>query len=225
MAGDYRVKARSDSEVRALAKKIREFFGISNAEYVDVVACLKRPRIWTVAGERRLNFQARPDSELGADDGSTTYGKGVVTVAIKLSVHDEAILGVGRPRNTFAHELGHAVMHDGPPMSRRASGNMTPNWLRPFESAEHQAKVFAPAFLINDAIADTLSDAETISITFGISLESAKIYYEQLIERRNREKTAENIRRMAEEFHARTAPAPFKPIFYSSCGETAQKPA
>ena len=105
-----------------------------------------------------------------------------------------------------AHEIGHAVMHEGPKMSRRIDGNITPKWIQPFESAEHQAKVFAPAFLINDATAPALVNAEEISVRFGISLESAKIYFEQLIERRNRQKSAERVRQMAAEFRARTEP-------------------
>jgi hypothetical protein len=45
-------------------------------------------------GEKRLNFQVRPDAEMGADDGSTSYGKGVVTIAVKKSVHGDAFIGV-----------------------------------------------------------------------------------------------------------------------------------
>jgi hypothetical protein len=84
-------------------------------------------------------------------------------------------------------------------MPRRALVNVTPKWLQPFESAEHQVKVFAPAFLTNDVIAETLSSAEEISIEFGISLESAKIYFEELTSLRDRELAAENLRRIADE--------------------------
>lgn len=90
-------------------------------------------------------------------------------------------------------------MHDGPPMSRRALGNAKFNFIKAFESAEHQAKVFAPAFLINDQIAERLTSAEKISVEFGVSLKSATIYFEQLSERRNRGKSIEKVRRMADE--------------------------
>ena len=205
MSDDYRVRSLSNADVRAIAKKARDFFGMSDVECVDVLACLKRPHVWTVAGKRRLNFLVRPDVEMGTDDGATSYAKGIVTIAIKQSVHDEALVSVGRPRNTLAHELGHAVMHNGVQMSRRSLGNVTPRWIRPFESAEHQAKVFAPAFLINDKIADGLSSAEEISIRFGISLESAAIHLEEMFATRNREKSVANVRRMADEFLALTA--------------------
>ena len=222
MTGDYRVKALANEEIRAFAKKAREFFGVTDVDYVDVLSCLKRPTIWTARGLRVLNFQVRPDSEFADDYGSTSYGKGIVTIAIRQSVYDEAFVGVGRARNTVAHEVGHAVMHEGPKMSRRIDGNITPKWIQPFESAEHQAKVFAPAFLINDVIARALANAEEISVRFSISLESGKIYFEQLMERRNRQESAERVRQMAEEFRARTAPVQPKVQYLqalcSNCG-------
>jgi IrrE N-terminal-like domain len=202
MTDDYRVISRSDQEVRRLAKKLRAYFGIADCSRVDVVACVKQPNIWTVRGVQRLNFQARPDSEMGGDHGSTTYGKGIVNIAIKQSVFDAAVVGDGRCRNTFAHELGHGAMHDGPPLFRRAMGNVSPAYLKPYESAEHQAKVFAPAFLINDSVAATLASAEEISIEFGISLESALIYWEALINDRERAKNAARIRGLAAQLAA-----------------------
>jgi hypothetical protein len=60
-------------------------------------------------------------------------------------------------------------------------------------------KVFAPAFLINDELAETLPNAEEIAVQSGISLASAKIYFEQLTERRNREKTARRVSQIAQE--------------------------
>jgi Zn-dependent peptidase ImmA (M78 family) len=145
---------------------------------------------------------------MGEHDGQTGFGKGVITIDIKQSVHDDALLGVGRSRNTCAHELGHGVMHDGAIMARRAISNITPKWIRPFESAEHQAKVFAPAFLINDTVAETLQTPEEVSIEFGISLESAKIHYQQILESRDRKASEERVSRMAQDFRARTMAPP-----------------
>lgn len=136
---------------------------------------------------------------MGPDDGLTTYDGNLIVIGVGRSVHYAAYMGDGKARNTFAHEFGHAVMHDGPPMSRRALGNAKFNFIKPFESAEHQAKVFAPAFLINDEIAERLGSAEEVSVEFGVSLESASIYFDQLTKLRNRDKSLENVRRMAEE--------------------------
>lgn len=220
---DYRVKGRSDLDIRQLAKKSREFFGVARERRVDVLVCLASESTLTVKGKKRLKFQIRPDAEMGTADGVTSHGKDFVTIAVKQSVRDAAFMGDGRARNTLAHELGHAVMHDGVEMPRRALGNVTPKWLQPFESAEHQVRVFAPAFLINDSIAETLSSAEDISIEFGISCESARIYFEELNALRNREKTAAKIRRIAHEFRASVTPVPPGPHFINEictiCGK------
>jgi IrrE N-terminal-like domain len=143
---------------------------------------------------------------MGLDDGLTIYDEKPIVIAFKRSVYHAAYMGDGHARNTFAHEFGHAVMHDGAPKSRRALGNKKYKFIRPFESAEHQAKVFAPAFLINDEIAERLSSAEEISVEFGISLESATIYLGKLTARRTRGKGAENVQRMADEVRAILSP-------------------
>src|SRR5690242_18940191 len=178
MSDDYRVHGRSNLECRELAKKAREFFNVSDARHVDVLGCLSAKHIWTAKGIRRLNFQIRPDSEMGTKEGVTSYGKDVVSIAIKQSVADKARLGIGRDRLTCAHELGHGVMHEGPPLFRLVTGNKTPAWIEPYRSAEHQAKLFSPAFLINDDLAKALTTAEELSVEFGISLECATIYLE-----------------------------------------------
>jgi IrrE N-terminal-like domain len=204
MANDYWARPLSDDEIRGIAKALRRYFGVAQEPRLDVRACLKRGTVLTVRGEEGLEYQVRPDSEMGDDDGLTTYQNRAVTIAIRRSVDDAALMGDGRARNTLAHELGHAAMHHGAPQARgvAAAGITTPKWLKPFESAEHQVKVFAPAFLINDTVAESLSSAEEVSIQAGVSLKSASIYFEQLVERRNREWSAENIDRMAREFRA-----------------------
>jgi Zn-dependent peptidase ImmA (M78 family) len=202
MTDDYRVQSRSDQEVRQLAKKLRAYFGVADCSRVNVLSCLKRDSIWTVRGVQRLNFQVRPDTEMGHNDGSTTFAKGIVTISVKQSVHGAALMGDGRSRNTLTHELGHGVMHYGPEMFRRMNGNVTPKFLKAYESAEHQAKVFAPAFLINDRIAPTLGSAEELSVHAGISLESSGIYWDALTEDRERLKNAERVKKIADKLAA-----------------------
>lgn len=121
---DYRVKSRSNLEIRQLAKKTREYFGVSGSRRVDVLACLAWRSIRTINGKKRLSLQVRPDFELGTADGTTSHGKDFVTIAVKQSVRDAAFMGDGRARNTLAHELGHAVMHDGVEMPRHLNAVM-----------------------------------------------------------------------------------------------------
>jgi len=210
---DYRVKGRSNLEIHQLAKKTREFFGVVDERRVDVLVCLGSNTILTVKGKKRLNFQIRPDAEMGTADAVTSRGKEVVTIAVKQSVRDAAFIGDGRARNTLAHELGHAVMHEGMEMPRRTLGNVTPKWIKPFESAEHQARVFAAAFLINDVMAQSLSTVEEISIEFGVSYESAQIYFGEMTASRDRGKVAKKFRQFADEFRASVVPADHMPHF------------
>jgi hypothetical protein len=221
MANDYIVKERSNDECCGLAKKSRAWFGQGDAQYLDICECLTKEEIWTVYGVRRLVLEIKPDEEIGEEDAVTTYTAGTVTITVKQSCWNGAKRGQVRHRQTLAHELGHAVqghaeMRADAPMARRqgAAGKYIapkdrPSTYRSAEglpaskSAEHQAKIFAPAFLINDRIAETLSSANEIALAFGISQQSAEIYFEQLTKHRNKKASARRVRQMADETIAR----------------------
>ncbi|MFZ0988751.1 MAG: hypothetical protein WAN27_13565 [Xanthobacteraceae bacterium] len=242
MADDYLVKERSNDECSDLAKRARAWFGRDDAQYLDICRCLTKGEVWTVYGVRRLVLTFRSDEEMGKDDAVTTFADGAITITTKQSCWDRAEQKHSRPRQTLAHELGHAVqghaeMRAGKPMARRQgaagkyiSAQNRPSTTRSAEglpaskSAEHQAKIFAPAFLINDRIAETLSSAKEIALAFGISQESAKIYFDQLTKHRNRKKSAERVREMADEaigvLSGRTpAPVRYMDTACPSCGE------
>ena len=204
MSDDYIATGRSDAEIRSLARILREFFGISPGSLVDVIACLRRGQVKTTRGIKRLIFQEVPDAELGCNEGLTSYNGDVIIVAIKESVLQRAKYGDGRARMTLAHELAHAVMHNGAPKARKPMGNRTLSYIRPFEFAEHQAKIFAAAFLIDEDLASRLQSHEEIALQFGVSLEAAAICYKKIEEKRNRAKTARAIMKMTEEYHAST---------------------
>lgn len=65
--------------------------------------------------------------------------------------------------------------------------------------------VFAAAFLINDNSARKLKSADDIAVQFGLSLEAARIYFEQMLEEIERPASAERVNRMAAEFKAAIA--------------------
>jgi hypothetical protein len=224
MAADYRVTSRSDAEVRELAKRARYYFRVVNQSCVDIRGCVSHPLVWTVRGEEALTYDVRPDFEMGVDDAATSYGKAAVKITAKTSVDAKALVGVGRDRQTLAHELGHAVMHHGPTMSRRtgATGAIKSKHIKPFESAEHQAKVFAAAFLINDGVAKRLSSPEEISVEFGISLESARIYYEEMTEPIRRKESFERVDNLVASLRAAAVTKQTHPIYMAegctNCG-------
>jgi Zn-dependent peptidase ImmA (M78 family) len=106
---------------------------------------------------------------------------------------------------TLAHELAHGVMHYGAPMYRHtdAAGPTQLSETSAAESAEHQAKVFAAAFLIEDTVAAKLSSPEEISTEFIVSIEAAEICYERLVAESEHAQSAERVRLSNEEFQAR----------------------
>lgn len=82
---DYLVKARSDTEIRESAHRVLGHVGISNREWVDVLALLTRESIWTVNGAKRLIYEARPDAEMGDNDATTAFVKNRIMISVKQS--------------------------------------------------------------------------------------------------------------------------------------------
>ena len=132
----------------------------------------------------------------------TEFTANTVTITSKRCVEDRALLGDGRDRMTLAHELGHGVMHYGEavsrPLRRRHHINISAN---AWESAEHQAKVFASAFLIDEEVAVGMS-AKEISKKFGVGLEAAEICFKRLLKKAERVRSAERVLKMNEEVKA-----------------------
>jgi hypothetical protein len=208
---DYVVDPLRDAEVREHAKCLRDFLGVADVKRVDVLILEKATDIWTVKGVKPFRLEVVADDGLSQDSGLTTYDGSRVVVKIPRRVRYGAFMGDGYSRYTFAHELGHATQHLdklmlGASMPRRRVGNVTPDWIPKFRSAEHQAMVFGAAFLINDRIARQLSSADDISIQFGVSLEAARIYFEQMQEEIARPTSSLRVQKMAEEVKAAISP-------------------
>lgn len=201
MSDDKRVTGRSDEQVRAIAERTKAEYAVSRRRPVNILKCLESGSVPTIYGRKKLAFVVVDDTELTNVDGKTEFAKGVVTITVKRSVRDEAKLGVGRARMTLAHELAHAVMHHGTPLFRliSAAGSTDLTKETAYESAEHQAKVFAAAFLIHDEDAALMRGAEEISVQFGVSIEAAKVCLDRLRKKAERAKIAERIKKLAHE--------------------------
>ncbi len=204
MSDDKRVTGRSDEQVRAIAERTKSEYGVSRRRPVNILKHLESGSVPTIYGRKKLVFRVVDDAELVNVDGKTEFAKGVVIITVKRSVRDEAEMGVGRARMTLAHELAHAVLHHGTPMFRLigAAGSTGLAKEAAYESAEHQAKIFAAAFLIHDEDAAQLKTAEEISIEFGVSIQAAEICFERLLKKAERARSAERVRKMADEAKA-----------------------
>jgi hypothetical protein len=171
MSADKRVTARSDAEVRRIAERAKVEFGVSRRRPIDILRCLQSGTVYTLYGRKKLIFDVLDDEMLGNADAKTEYSKGIITITCKRSVHDRAERVIGRDRMTLAHELGHAAMHHSAPMFRLvgAAGMTELSQTGAHTSAEHQAKVFASAFLIHDVDAAKMRSAEEISKEFAVT--------------------------------------------------------
>ena len=213
MSDDYRVNKRYDWQVRATAARTKDFYKVSNRRPVNIVSLLQSGWVLTDQGRKHLEYRILEDPEMGRDDAKTDFVDDCVIITVKRSVHENAVFGDGRSRMTLAHELGHAVMHKGATKFRGsgASGATDLSKVNPLESAEHQAKVFASAFLIHDEQAAELKSTEEISEEFGVSLQAAKIAFERLEKQKERSKVSEHIARANKEIQERFS-APVKKL-------------
>jgi Zn-dependent peptidase ImmA (M78 family) len=225
MSDDRRVNKRYDWQVRDTASRTKDFYKVSNRRPVNIIACLQSGWILTDQGRKTLIYRICDDVEMGDNDGKTEFAEDCVVISVKKTVHEQARFGDGRSRMTLAHELAHGVMHKGAPKFRvggagGATGFSTSNAL---ESAEHQAKVFASAFLVHDKQAVELNNPEEISTEFGISLEAARIVFERLRKEEDRAKSAAHVARVDEEIQQRFSASAAKPKFLDepcvACGQ------
>lgn len=204
---DKRVPARHNYQLRTDAEDTKREYGVTGRHPVNIIKCLQSGWIPTRWGRRKLIYNVVNDEELGTKDGKTEFTRDTVTISVKKSVHEKATFGDGRARMTLAHELAHGVLHYGIVSYRgtNATGSTELAKINASESAEHQAKVFAAAFLIDDKVAATLSGPEEISTAFLVSLEAAEICYERLAYEAERAASAQRVQRMNEEFKAAIA--------------------
>lgn len=204
MSGDRRVKRRDDEEVRRHAQNSKVDYRVDHIYPANILRVLRSGSVQTLYGRKKLILKVVEDEELGTVDAKTDFSADTVTVTCKRCVEERAMVGVGRDRMTLAHELGHAVMHSGAAAFRHtgAVGATSISAVNPYESAEHQAKVFASAFLIHDREAAGMT-AKEISEHFGVSIEAAELCFKRLLKKAERARSAERVLKMMEEVKAR----------------------
>jgi Zn-dependent peptidase ImmA (M78 family) len=174
MNDDYKVTARSAQNIAATALAWRDTLGISNEWAPSVINLLELtvPRII-----KNFALVVRPDAEMGDAEAYTEFDP--PHVAVRKSVYALAQRQDGRSRMTFAHELGHLVMHPGAVKLRSESARKSTTPIRIFESAEWQARKFAALFLVPDHIAVQFGSATQLAECCKISDQAAKIRFNE----------------------------------------------
>lgn len=219
MSEDRRVVRRQDHEIRRLASQTKEDYATPRRRPLNIVRCLQSGTILTCRGRKSLDYRVVDDAEMGMDDGKTEFTSDSVIISVRRGVHQNAIWGDGRSRMTLAHELAHGVLHYGDPLYREsgASGTMSTPRLRLEDSAEHQAKVFASAFLIDDVVVEELTSPDEVSVEFLVSYEAACICFDRVHRAKHRrEEGAERVRLANERFQADMRPREQHQLAYSA---------
>lgn len=171
MADDYRVKPRSAKDVAAIALAWRDALGVADAWSPNVIALLE-VEVPKLIPEFAL--VVRPDDQMV--DAEAEFNP--PHIAVCGSVYRMAQREDGRSRMTFAHELGHLVMHPGA-VKLRSSSAMSDRQTKYFESAEWQAKKFAALFLMPDHIAMQFDSADQLADACHVSSQAAKIRFNE----------------------------------------------
>ena len=203
---DRRVTRRSNDECRRIAESTKVYFGVGRTWPVYVGRFLRSGKVLTLRGERPLIYRVVDNQTLGVQDAKTEMIDGAIVVTAKHAIDSLAGFGEGRARMTLAHELGHAVMHAAEGVvdhrASGATGTTTVSKISAAESAEHQAKVFASAFLIDDTRAAELAIPLEIATEFLVSLSAAEICYERIQAERERMAAAARVLEANRRFQA-----------------------
>lgn len=176
MNDDFRVSGRTIKNIAATALAWRDTLSVADQWAPSVVRLLELslPRII-----KDFALVVRPDSEMGDAEAYTEFDP--PHIAVRGSVYALAQRDDGRSRMTFAHELGHLVMHPGAAKLRAETSTRPNGTIRIFESAEWQARKFASLFLVPDHIAIQFDNAQELAECCKISTQAARIRFNETI--------------------------------------------
>jgi Zn-dependent peptidase ImmA (M78 family) len=176
MMDDYKAPPRSTKDIEALTIAWRDALGINDQWAPDMVRLLENDLPKYVP---QFALIVRADREMEDAEAYTEFNP--PHIAVRSSVYHLASKFDGRGRMTFAHELGHLVMHvsDGP-RPRAVDQLKTPSGIRLYESAEWQARKFASLFLLPEHIARQFSSIRALSEGCKVSYQAAEIRFTEL---------------------------------------------
>lgn len=220
---DRRVTRRSNDECRRIANNTKSYYGIPRVWPVNIGRILRFGKVPTLRGEKPLIYECVDDDVLGLKDAKTEVIDGSIKITVKKTIDSLSTWGDGRHRMTLAHELGHAVMHAAEGFTDHrasgAAGSTILSKLSASESAEHQAKVFASAFLIDDGHAYELESPLEIATEFLVSLSAAEICFERIQIEKDHAEAVKRVLESNKNFQAqmRNAEKPARKYLPATC--------
>lgn len=178
MIEDFLVPSKSLKDIEAKTLAWRHAFDVSDAWAPDVIELFEKklPKLFPT-----YTLTVRSDAEmlgLGNAEAYTEFNPPLI--AVSEAVYLLASRNDGRARMTFAHEFGHLVLHPGAGKLRVESGNQLNKRLRPFESAEWQARKFGALFLLPTHIVREFGTPRELADACNVSLQAAEIRFEEV---------------------------------------------
>lgn len=161
------VPPRSIIDIRANTTHLRVILGLNDAPYFPVVKVFEFMQDW----EQGYELEIIPD-HLMQEEGLTT-GK---VIRLKESVYNGAAQEIGRDRFTFAHELGHAMLHDGVQLTFARSRKP----LKAYEDSEWQANTFAAELLMPYEFVKLCGMPSLVEERCKVSNEAATLRWEKV---------------------------------------------
>lgn len=161
---DYRVPPMSWDKIDGEADNLRRLLRMDGLPYVDVVGVVE-----TVICNMMefTEFQVWPEDEMGHAEGLTCPQGSFIR--FREDVYERACGGDRRARFTFAHELGHLMLHRNAPLARASKSDGTPVYML----AEPQANRFAATFLMPRQHIFSSDGSADLVDRFGVSWEAA----------------------------------------------------
>ncbi len=140
MSEYYKADATSRLQIRAVAKEIRNLFGLQNRFEFPIVEVFET---LSVCGE--FNFEILTRAVMGNKYGETFPGKN--QISLREDIYDKATAGDPFSRSTIAHELYHWLCHSDQTISLcRTDADVEAR--KPYEDPEWQANCFAGELLV-----------------------------------------------------------------------------
>lgn len=180
MTDDFQVDGRSTRDIASTTLAWRDALGVAE-QWAPSVVNLLELRVPGII--RDFALVVRPDNEMGDAEAYTEFDP--PHIAVRGSVYAMAQREDPRSRMTFAHELGHLVMHPGAAKLRAETTRKHNPTIKYYESAEWQARKFASLFLVPDHIAIQFGSAHELAECCKISAQAAEIRYKETAPLRN----------------------------------------
>lgn len=160
-----------DIEIKTLAW--REAFDLADQWVPNVADILefKLPRLFP-----DFALIVRHDRTMDDAEAYTQFEPPLI--AVRETVCRGAIALDPRCRMTCAHELGHLVLHKG--MGKARGITAEPSEIKPFNSAEWQARKFAAFFLMPSDIVRLFESPAEMAANCRVSIHSATIRFDEV---------------------------------------------